>query len=169
MQDTIDLGYNDLFRSRDYIYRWVDEQYVVNGRIIDAHWPTSQWRDGLSCDWAVLSGVDETARRRAGSLPAHVLRFSIQDCQDLQIRIRHCPVIAESSPDYNLAHCLLVPPDSGKAAIRNLREELQKRATLLPIREGSWHPFFAVLRRMHPRYKAAIKHIRDLIEKTESA
>lgn len=161
MAIQLDLGRHDLLRPSDTLYRWVADQYVVEGKVLEANWPASQWRNGLSCDWSVLARAEQTAKRLGGSLPAFVLQFTMQGCLDLGIDVRHCPVIDESSPDYNLAHCLLFPPETGKAAIRKLRDELQEKATLLRIRRSLLHPFFAVVHNWNPRYRSAVKHIRD--------
>lgn len=159
MADWIDLGSHDLLRPQDAIYRWIADRYVVEGNILDAHWPTSQWRNGLSCDWGILSGPDETARRLRRSLPAFVLRFSIQDCHDLNIKVHHCPVVDENSPDFNLAHCLLYPPESQKAAIRRLRDELYEKAKLLEVHHRFLNRFLAFFRKRRPRHKAALRYI----------
>ena len=163
MPDCLDLGHHELLRPADHIYRWVADQYVLDGRIIYAHWPTKHWKNGLSCDWGILSGANQTAKRLAGTLPAYVLRFSIQDCLELGIRIHHCPVIDEAGPGRNLAHCLLFPPDLGPSAIRQTRSDLQERGTLLLVQPRFTHTICAFLRRWHPRYRAAIRHIQNSI------
>lgn len=109
MSSCLDLGCHELLRPCDFLYRWVKDENVRDGDILEADWPTGQWRDGLSCDWSILSGPDQTAKRLGGSLPAYVLRFTIQNCVEIGIRPHHCPVVDKDSPDYNLAHCLLFP------------------------------------------------------------
>jgi hypothetical protein len=152
-------------KPRDCLFRWVSDDHVVDGVIHETHWPTSQWKAGLSCDWSVPSGPDETAARLGGSLPAYVMRISIRDCTSFGMRVHHCPVVNEDSPDYNLAHCLLYPPDSGKGAIRLLRDELQEEGTLklLRLHDRFRHKLSGSFRRCFPRYWKALRLIEDAI------
>jgi hypothetical protein len=168
VSDCLDLGSHHLFRPRDYLYRWVSDEHVVDGVIHETHWPTSQWKAGLSCDWSVLSGPVESAKRAkrlAGSLPAYVLRISIRDCTRFGIRVHHCPVVNEDAPNFNLAHCLLFPPDSGKGAIRRLREVLQEEGTLklLRVDDRFLYKLSAGFRRWLPRHRKALRLIDDAI------
>ena len=161
MSDSPDLGFHHLFRPNDRLYRWVHPEHVRAGVVLPAHCPTVQWREGLSCDWSVLATAEERAQRKAGSFPAHVLSVTVQECLDLGLVLRHCPVIDRQSPDFNLAHCLLLPPDPGKLAIRELRDRFLQLATVQHLVAGRIRSLLRLIRVLRPRSRLALRLIKS--------
>ena len=133
-----DLGDSDCFSDDDLLYRRVHESHLKDGKLTPAHCPTKQWRKGLSCDWSAKVGPEQTVK----TLPNYVLEISVQDCKSLGIDVQYAPIEDETSPNYNLAHCLLVlPPDirSSKLEIRKIRDEFVEKAEIrLLVAEKSW-------------------------------
>jgi hypothetical protein len=126
--DWHDLGDFDLFRDGDLLYRRVLAVHVVNGQVVAAHCPTRQWKEGLSCDWSVMTSATGAAR----SLPNYVLSITIGRCRSLGLDVRYCPHVQWDDPHYNLAHCLLVlPPNvTSKPEIEDLRTRFLRAAKL---------------------------------------
>jgi hypothetical protein len=136
VSDCVDLGFHGLFKPEDRLYRWVHPEDISDGIVLPAHSPTAQWRTGLSCDWSVLARPEDTARRKGGSLPAHVISIRIRQCLDLGLDVHHCPVLGARDPNDNPAHCLLFPGDRGKTAIREMRDRFLEQATLMYVAPG---------------------------------
>ena len=132
MCDCHDLGdYDDLFRDEDILYRRVREGDVVDGKVTNAQCPTKQWKEGLSCDWSVITTPEEAAK----GLP-YVLTFTVGQCKALDIDVRYCPHVDRHDPFYNLAHCLLVLPlhtRESKRGISKVRDKFLEVATLCPV------------------------------------
>lgn len=101
--------------------------------------------------------------RKGGSLPANVLCISIRECLAIGLSLRHSPVLDETSPDYNLAHCVLFAPESSKTAIRKVRDLFIERATVVQVAPSRLRRILAPLRRFHRRRRAALRHIRDSV------
>ena len=162
MPHSLDLGHHSLFRESDLLFRWVHPEHLHDQRILPAHCPTSQWREGLSCDWSVLASPDETAVRKGRRLPVAVLSVTVGECLQLGLDVRHCPVL-ESTADYNLAHCLLIPPSSTKSAIARLRESLLQRARVRIVRPSVLRTLSKTVRRLSRRRAAALRLIRQAV------
>lgn len=114
---------DDQFLDAEFVYRRIDGDFEGND-FPDAHWPSSQWRDGLSCDWSAIVTERESRRNVTGRL----LVISIRECRRLGIRVHYDPITDPASPDYNLAHCLLCAPPSvlqSKTRLRQLRDDLK--------------------------------------------
>ena len=139
MCDCHDLGdYEDLFCDEDILYRRVHEAHVKDGKVTPAHCPTKQWKEGLSCDWSVMTTHEEAAR----GLP-YVLTITVGECKALGIDVRYCPHADTDDPFYNLAHCLLVlPPQTSSSGIAKVRKRFLEVAVLRPTepeREQEWY------------------------------
>lgn len=110
MSDHYDLGDFDFFRPDDLLYRYVLDCHMERGQATSASGSLKHWDKGLSCDWALLRKPKETAK----TLPGSILKISVGKCRELGIEVRYCPVVEPSSPNYNLAHCLLFLPSDLK-------------------------------------------------------
>jgi hypothetical protein len=88
----------------DLLYRRIHHSHKDDVR---ASLATSHWKAGLSCDWALLTSLEQVVKER----PGYALSIFVGDCLDLQLEVRYCPVIDPADPHYpNYAHCLLVLP-----------------------------------------------------------
>jgi len=125
--DCHDLGdYKDLFCDEEILYRRVREQEVRNGKVTPANCPTRQWKEGLSCDWSVMTTPEDAAK----GLP-YLLTITVSQCRDLGLDVRYCPHLDPDDPFYNLAHCLLIlPPNMGKRDIAEVRQRFLNVAVL---------------------------------------
>lgn len=159
MPDYIDLGHHRLFRPADLLYRWILPTDLQDGLVLPSHCPTKQWREGLSCDWSLLSTPLETALRKGRSLPAHILSISIEQCRSLGLDVRHSPDVDNASPNFNLSHCLLHPADSSKTGVRDVREVFLHRATILHVNRTFMHRIRALVLPFHLRRRAALRLI----------
>lgn len=98
-----------------------------------SHAPVKQWEAGLSCDWSAVAGPIETVR----ALPSFILAIPVWKCHRLGLTIKYCPIVDPSSPNYNLAHCLLLMPPNliGKKARAGMRDEFLQAAEYCYLRE----------------------------------
>ncbi|MFH1923692.1 MAG: hypothetical protein ABIP48_27850 [Planctomycetota bacterium] len=130
MGDRHNIGDLDFFQPEDVLYRRLLACHVLAGEVVKGHCPTEQWKEGLSCDWAVITPPEKSPRETE-----FVLEFSVRHCRELGIEVRYCPVVEPNHPDYNLAHCLLFLPAEilqDKRKLEERRYEFLKRCVHRP-------------------------------------
>lgn len=95
----------------DILYRRVHHSHKDN---LDASCSKDKWKDGLSCDWALLCTPQEAVRE----LPGYLLEISVKDCLSIGLSVRYCPVVDPACEAYpNYAHCLLIVPPEAKSKL----------------------------------------------------
>jgi len=119
-----------LFQPDDVLYRRVLKEHVVQGKVTEAHCPSKQWQEGLSCDWLAV-----TPPRQARVKGQFILSFTVGMCMKLGINVWYSPVVGHADPFYSLAHFLLLLPENerlNKRKAKDYRKRFLKRCDLRP-------------------------------------